>query len=67
MVSMDRDALMSMSPSIQEWVGKGAMARFVAEAVEAVEESHCRINWRGSGDAQYSLRMMLGLLVCSYA
>jgi transposase len=67
MVSVDRDTPMLMPPSIQEWVGKDDMARFVVEAVEAVEESSYRINWRGSGDAQYSPRMMLGLLVYCYA
>jgi len=67
MVRVDRDTPMLMPPSIQEWVGKDDMARFVVEAVEAVEESHCRINWRGSGDAQYAPRMMLGLLVYCYA
>lgn len=67
MVSVDRDTPMLMPPSIQEWVGKDDMARFVVEAVEAVEESACRINWRGSGNAQYAPRMMLGLLVYCYA
>jgi len=67
MVVVDRETPMLMPPSIQEWVGKDDMARFVVDAVEAVEESACRYNWRGSGDEQYSPRMMLALLVYSYA
>lgn len=67
MVNVDRDTPMLMPPSIQEWVGKDDMARFVVEAVEAVEEGACRYNWKGSGDAQYPPRMMLGLLVYCYA
>ena len=37
-----------MPPSIQEWVSKDDMARFVVDAVSVVGEASCKINVRGS-------------------
>jgi len=67
LVSIDRETPMLMPPTIQEWVGRDDMARFVVDAVGAVSQEQCRYNWRGSGDEQYPPHMMLALLIYCYA
>lgn len=66
-VNVDRETPLLLPPSIQEWVAEDDMARFIVDAVEAVGESACHYNWRGSGSEQYPPRMMLALLVYCYA
>lgn len=58
---------MLLPPTIQEWVADNDVARLVVEAVEAIEESHCHYNWKGTGSAQYPPHMMLALLVYCYS
>jgi transposase len=66
-VTVDRDTPLLMPPTIQEWVAEDDMARFIVDAVSVVDESSCKINWRGSGSEQYPPRMMLALLIYCYA
>jgi transposase len=67
LVVIDRETPLLMAPTIQEWVGKDDMARFVIDAVELVSEEQCHYNWRGTGSAQYPPRMMLALLIYCYS
>lgn len=67
LVVIDRETPLLMAPSIQEWVAKDDMARFVVDAVELVDEGVCHYNWRGTGSAQYPPRMMLALLIYCYS
>ena len=43
------------------------LAHFVIEAVERVDLGAFKVNYRGTGSAQYHPRMMLALLIYSYA
>ncbi|MBB4268312.1 transposase, partial [Roseospira visakhapatnamensis] len=43
------------------------MAHFIIEAVERVGLSAFKVNWKGTGKAQYHPRMMLALLIYCYA
>ena len=58
---------MLLPPDLREWVPEDDMVHFVLEAVSGVSLSNFQINQRGSGDRQYPPRMMLALLVYSYA
>jgi transposase len=52
---------------LREWVPADDMVHFVLEAVEQVPLDRFRVNRRGSGSKQYHPRMMLALLIYSYA
>ena len=67
LVNVDRDSPLLLPPSIQEWIPQDDMSRFIVDAVGLLEERHFGYNWRGSGSEQYPPRMMLALLIYSYA
>jgi transposase len=67
LVNVDRDTPLLLPPSIQEWIPQDDMSRFIVDAVGLIEERHFGYNWRGSGSEQYPPRMMLALLIYSYA
>lgn len=50
-----------------EWVPSDDVAHLIIEAVDRVEMGAFKVNWRGSGKAQYHPRMMLALLIYCYA
>ena len=52
---------------MREWVPEDDLSHFVREAVNRVAMEKFRVNERGTGSAQYHPRMMLGLLIHSYA
>ena len=54
-------------PDMREWVPEDDLSHFVREAVNRVAMEKFRVNERGTGSAQYHPRMMLGLLIHSYA
>ncbi len=58
---------MLLPPDLREWIPEDDMVHFVLEAVKGVAISNFQINHRGSGDRQYPPRMMLALLIYSYA
>ena len=58
---------MLLPPDLREWIPEDDMVHFVLEAVQGVDISNFQINHRGSGDRQYPPRMMLALLIYSYA
>lgn len=58
---------MLLPPDLREWVPEDDMVHFVLEAVSGIAMSNFQINHRGSGDRQYPPRMMLALLIYSYA
>jgi transposase len=67
LVNVDRDTPLLLPPSIQEWIPRDDMSRFIVDAVGLLEERHFGYNWRGSGSEQYPPRMMLALLIYCYA
>ncbi len=66
-ISYDRSQALLLSPDLREWVPEDDLAHFIIEAVERVYIGAFKVNWRGSGKAQYHPRMMLALLIYCYA
>jgi transposase len=66
-VEANRDQPFLLPPDLREWVPEDDLAHFVLEAVERVDLRHFRVNERGSGSPQYPPRLMLALLIYSYA
>ena len=65
--NIDRETPMLLPVSSQEWVPDNDLAHFAIDAVAALDLDHCRINQRGTGDAQFPPAMMLTLLIYCYA
>jgi len=66
-VNVDYDTPLLLPPDLRQWVPADHLVHFVMDAMEELDLSAARINQRGTGDAQYPPRMMLGLLIYSYA
>lgn len=66
-ISYDRNQALLLSPDLREWVPEDDLSHFIIEAVERVYIGTFKVNWRGSGKAQYHPRMMLALLIYCYA
>lgn len=62
-----RDQPFLLPPDLRDWVPSDDLAHFVVEAVERVPMESFVVNERGTGSAQYPPRLMLALLVYSYA
>ena len=58
-----------LPPDLRDWVPEDDMVHFVIEAVEAapIRPDAFRVNERGTGSKQYAPKMMLALLIYSYA
>ena len=67
LVNVDRETPMLLPPDLRDWVPSDHIVHFVLDAVEALPERDFEMNWRGSGSEQYPPRMMLALLIYSYA
>lgn len=65
--SYDRGQQLLLPPDLREWVPEDDLAHFVVEAVERVPLGAFKVNWRGTGKAQYHPRLMLALLIYCYA
>jgi transposase len=52
---------------MRDWVPGHDLVHFVVEAVEGMDLRSLRVNYRGSGSAQYPPSMMLSLLIYCYA
>ena len=66
-VNIDRDTPLLLPPNLRDWVPADPLAHFVVDAVEDLDLRQVKVNSRGTGDEQYPPRMMLGLLIYSYA
>ena len=66
-VQRDQSQLYLLPVDMRDWLAKDDLAHFVVEAVERVPMEAFVVNERGTGSAQYPPRMMLALLVYSYA
>ncbi len=58
---------MLLSPDMRDWVPDDDMVHFVLEAVKLAPTDSFQVNARGTGSKQYPPRMMLALLIYSYA
>lgn len=66
-VTIDRDTALLLPPDLRDWVPANHLVHFLLDAVEQLDVSGARVNERGSGSAQYPPRMLLALLIYSYA
>jgi len=66
-ISYDRGQAPLLPQDQREWVPEDDLAHFIVEAVERVYIGAFKVNWRGTGKAQYHPRMMLALLIYCYA
>src|SRR5207253_957212 len=68
-VSLDRDQMMLMPPSVAEWLPEDHLAWFVLDVVGEFDLSEFRAGYRsdGRGGAAYDPSMVVALLVYAYA
>jgi transposase len=64
---INRDMDFLMPPSVDEWLPQRHLARFVAEVVEGLDLRSMTGSYRGSGEASYHPRLLLGLIIYGYA
>ncbi len=65
--SYDRETLFLMPPSVQDWLPKEHLARFVVEVVEQLDLRALRESYAGRGSAAYHPEMLVALLFYGYA
>jgi transposase len=64
---IDRDMDFLMPPSVDEWLPQRHLARFVVEVIEGLDLRAMTGSYRGSGEASYHPRLLLGLIIYGYA
>ena len=64
---IDRATPFLLPPSVDDWLPKDHLARFVVDIVDQLDLSALIRHYRGSGSAAYHPTVMLGLLVYGYA
>ena len=66
-VLIDHDTPMSLPSDLRDWVPVNHIVHFVMDAVKLLGLGAAKTNTCGTGRAQYSPLMMLGVLIYSYA
>ena len=66
-VTVNRDTAYLLPPSVEEWLPKDHLARFVVDIVDQLDLSALIRQYRGAGSAAYHPAVMLGLLIYGYA
>ena len=66
-VTVNRDTAYLLPPSVDEWLPKDHLARFVVDIVDQLDLSALTRQYRGTGSAAYHPAVMIGLLVYGYA
>lgn len=64
---IDRDTDFLMPPSVNEWLPERHLARFVVDVIAGLDLRAMTGAYRGSGEAPYHPRLLLGLIVYGYA
>ena len=64
---IDRATPFLLPPSVEDWLPKDHLARFVVDIVDQLDLSALTRQYRGTGSAAYHPAVMLGLLVYGYA
>ena len=64
---IDRATPFLLPPSVDDWLPKDHLARFVVDIVDQLDLSALTRQYRGTGSAAYHPTVMLGLLVYGYA
>ena len=65
-VNIDRETPMLLPVDMRDWLPKDHIVHFLIDAIQQIDLSRFKINYRGTGDEQYPPEMMLALLVYSY-
>ena len=63
----DRDTEYLLPPSLDDWLPKNHLARFVVDTVEQLDLSALARQYRGAGSAAYHPSVLLALLLYGYA
>ena len=63
---INRDMDFLMPPSVDEWLPQRHLARFVVEVIEGLDLRAMTGSYRGSGEASYHPRLLLGLIIYGY-
>jgi transposase len=66
-VNIEHDTPLLLPPDRRDGVPADHLVHFIMDALGELDLQGARINERGTGDAHYPPRMMLGLLIDSYA
>jgi transposase len=64
---IDRATPFLLPPSVEDWLPKDHLARFVVDIVDQLDLSTLTRQYRGTGTAAYHPAVMLGLLIYGYA
>ena len=64
---VDRATPYLLPPSVEDWLPKDHLARFVVDIVDQLDLSALTRQYRGTGSAAYHPTVMLGLLIYGYA
>src|ERR1700721_599721 len=64
---IDRDTDFLLPPSVDEWLPQRHLARFVVEVIAGLDLRAMTGSYRGSGEASYHPRLLLGLIIYGYA
>jgi transposase len=65
--TIDRQTGFLLPPSVDDWLPKEHLARFIVEVIDGLDVSSMCGAYRGSGSASYHPRLLLGILVYGYA
>jgi len=66
-VTVNRDTAYLLPPSLEDWLPRDHLARFVVDIVDQLDLSALTRQYRGTGSAAYHPTVMLGLLIYGYA
>jgi transposase len=66
-IPANRDQLSLLPFDLREWLPEDDFVHFVIEAVESIPLDKFKVNYRGTGDAQYHPHLMLALLIYCYS
>lgn len=66
-VPVDRDTAYLLPPSVDEWLPRDHLARFVVEVIEQLDLSELTRQYAGRGSAAHHPAVLLGLLIYGYA
>jgi transposase len=64
---IDRATPFLLPPSVEDWLPKDHLARFVVDIVDQLDLAGLARQYRGAGSAAYHPTVMLGLLIYGYA
>ena len=66
-IAVDRDSAYLLPPSVDEWLPRDHLARFVVEVIEQLDLSELTRQYAGRGSAAHHPAVLLGLLIYGYA